>query len=348
MACDSPDMPATRSDDPGFVTALIGDGRRLLAFTGLALVLSGLFAHFLAITGHFLPHDEQYLGMAAEDLCSLHGCRIVHFMIHDRASFGGALVAIGLLYLWLAEFPLKHREPWAWWLFLLTGTEGFGSFFGYLGYGYLDAWHGVASLGLLPCFVVGLARSWPTLTRPSGIWTLLRPSVRVLWFSPGGLGRLCLLGTALGLVGAGLTILTLGMTYVFVPQDLGYLGISVEELQALSPRLVSLIAHDRAGFGGAVCCSGLLVLGIIWCARPSRSLWQALGLSGTAGFVTAIGVHPVIGYTDPVHLAPAVLGAILFATGLLAYRRLCLGEHPPSMPNRTLRVDHEVIGPGPR
>jgi hypothetical protein len=314
-----------RPDERGFVPALIGDGRPLLAFTGLALVLSGLFAFFIAATGHFLPHDEQFLGVSSAALCSLHGCRIVHFMIHDRVSFGGALVAIGLLYLWLAEFPLKDREPWAWWLFLVSGAEGFASFFAYLGYGYLDTWHGLATLGLLPCFAGGLARSRASLARPAGIGRLRTPSVRVAWTSRAGLGRGCLLATALGLIGAGLTILTVGMTSVFVPQDLGFLRVPVAELHAINPRLVPLIAHDRAGFGGAVCCSGLLVFGSVWCGRPSRSLWQVLALSGTIGFGTAIGVHPVIGYNDAVHLAPAVLGAVLYVTGLLAYRPMCLG-----------------------
>lgn len=45
-----------------------------------------------------------------------------------------------------------------------------------------------------------------------------------------------------------------GMSCVFVPQDLSYMGLGVEELHALNPRLAPLIAHDRAGFGGAVCC----------------------------------------------------------------------------------------------
>ena len=36
---------------------------------------------------------------------------------------------------------------------------GFVSFLAYLGYGYLDTWHGLATLVLLPCFVLGLVRA---------------------------------------------------------------------------------------------------------------------------------------------------------------------------------------------
>jgi len=51
-------------------------------------------------------------------------------------------------------------------------------------------------------------------------------------------------------------------------------------------------------------------------APPSRGLWQALAAAGLAGFGAAIGVHLVVGYTDTLHLAPAVAGAALFAVGL--------------------------------
>ena len=64
----------------------------------MELVRVGLVVILLGASGHFLPHDEAFLGMTAQELCALHGCRIVHFMIHDRVSFGGALVAVGLLY----------------------------------------------------------------------------------------------------------------------------------------------------------------------------------------------------------------------------------------------------------
>jgi hypothetical protein len=305
------------SDQRSFAGALVGDGRPLLILTGLCLVLSGLFALFQSATGHFLPHDVQFLGMTAEQLCALNECRIVHFMLHDRVSFGGAIFAVGSLYLWLAEFPLRHGEAWAWWLFAASCILGFGSFLAYLGYGYLDAWHGVATLALLPCFVLGLVRSFFLLPHPAGPQCLFRPAGQVPRDSPLGIGRGCLLVTALGLVAGGATIMGVGMTCVFVPQDLAYLGLSARDLHAINPRLVPLIAHDRAGFGGGVCTCGVLMFFCAWCGSPSRSLWETLCVSGTVGFATAIGVHPLIGYIDPVHLAPAVVGAAVFSTGLI-------------------------------
>src|SRR5215510_3241501 len=127
--------------EPGFFAALVGDGRPLLSLTGILLILFGLFALFLGATKHFLPHDVQFLGMTPEELCAINECRIVHFMVHDRVSFGGAIIGVGTLYLWLAEFPWRHREAWSWWLFVVSGILGFSSFLAYLGYGYLDTWH---------------------------------------------------------------------------------------------------------------------------------------------------------------------------------------------------------------
>ena len=317
-------MALPTKDEPGFFEALIGDGRPLLSVTGLSLVLVGGFAVFLAATGHFLPHDVQFLGMTASELCAVHGCRIVHFMVHDRVSFGGALIAVGSLYMWLAEFPLRRGEPWAWWLFVVSGFAGFGSFLAYLSYGYLDTWHGVATLFLLPLFVGGLAVSFRRLPAPRGIVSLLHTSTNVPWRSQFGIGRMCLLATAAGMIAGGLTIMVVGMTSVFVPQDLTFMQVKASDLESLNPKLMSLIAHDRAGFGGGICACGITVLFAVWCGKASRSLWQALCLAGCVGFSAAIGVHPVVGYIDFGHLAPAILGAIAFAAGLaLTYKLMC-------------------------
>jgi hypothetical protein len=92
--------------------------------------------------------------------------------------------------------------------------------------------------------------------------------------------------------------------------------VTVSQLNQINPHLVPLIAHDRAGFGAGVCCCGVTMLFCIWCGQASRALWQALLLTGLIGFGTAIGIHPIIGYTDFVHLAPAYTGAVLFLVGI--------------------------------
>ena len=313
-------MDRVPDEDRGLLQALIGDGRPPLATLAIGLLAAGGAALFLATTGHFLPHDEKYLRMTADDLCARHGCRIVHFMIHDRAAFGGVTVAIGLFYLWLIAFPLRERAAWAWWTILLSGGVGFASFLSYVGFGYLDIWHGVATLALLPCYVVGIVRARIACRQSGG--PVAPPTIQPSWQSIRGIGRACLLVASLGATGAGLVILIVGMTTVFVPQDLEYLGVSVTDLDSLNPRLVPLIAHDRAGFGGALVSVGVASSMCIWFGRPSRSLWQVLALAGVAGFAPAIGVHFAIGYTDPFHLAPAVAGAAIYAVGLLLTYRL--------------------------
>lgn len=308
------------SDSHGFIATLVGDGRALIAFTGICLALAGGFALFQSATGHFLPHDIHFLQMQPQDLCAINECRIVHFMIHDRVSFGGALIAIGVLYLWLAEFPLKNGEPWAWWSLAASGVVGFGSFLAYLGYGYLDTWHGAATMALLPCFVVGLWLSRNSIRvsnqRDASWRALLNPYAFHEWSSREGIGRLCLLAASIGMIGGGFTIQFIGMTSVFVETDLEFMGLGRDQIAAINSRLVPLIAHDRAGFGGAVATAGFLTFACVWCGKLSRSLWEALLIGGAAGWTTAIFVHPAIGYNDAIHLAPAATGATLFFIGL--------------------------------
>jgi hypothetical protein len=43
--------------------------------------------------------------------------------------------------------------------------------------------------------------------------------------------------------------------------------------------------------------------------QSSPALWEALSLSGAAGFGTAVGIHPMIGYLSVAHLGPAVAAA---------------------------------------
>ena len=47
------------------------------------------------------------------------------------------------------------------------------------------------------------------------------------------------------------------------------------------------------------------------------NLWEALLVSGIAGFACAIGVHYRIGYLIFTHLAPAWAGALIYAVGMV-------------------------------
>jgi len=299
-------------DERGLFEAFVSDGRLPLSITGFILALSGWFAIFQSLTGYFLPQDVHTLGFDARQLAEMANIRVVHFMFHDRVAFGGTLLAVGCAYWFLAEFPLRAREAWAWWTFLVSGVCGFASFLTYLGYGYLDAWHGVATLFLLPVFAAGLWRA-----RPESI------QVRDLWQpgQPMSLGRWGLAFLASGMLIAGATIMVIGMTRVFVPQDLAFMGMTPSDLSKVSARLVPVIAHDRAGFGGGLFSTGIILLLLTRHARLSRSFIQTVAIMGLTGFGAAIGVHPAIGYTDFTHLAPAYLGAAVFAATVFRLRQ---------------------------
>lgn len=325
-------------DEPGLLTSIWRDGRGLLTVMALGLLAAGGFAWFLAVTNQLLPHDLAWLTISEADLRAIAGGRLVHFMAHDRAAFGGTLVAISVLYLWLIRFPLAEGEAWAWWLLALGGGFGFITFLSYLGTGYLDSWHGLATLVLLPLFVVGLARTWPELRRPRGIRSLLDPRGGLDLRSQAGVGRALLLLTAFGLLVAGLTIVTIGTFVVFVPQDLVYLGLDRAALNQIDPHLVPLIGHDRAGFGGGLAVTGLTVIGCVWRGRPSRSLWEALMIAGLAGFGAALWIHAVIGYLDLSHIGPAILGALVFLAGIvLSWRPMRLGQASGRRPEGPIR-----------
>jgi hypothetical protein len=294
-------------DDRNLLEVVLGDGRFLIALTGISLTLSGGFAILQSIAGQLLPQDSHAIGMDALALAHAASRQLVGFMFHDRVAYGGSLVAIGAGYLWLAAFPMQRRESWAWWALLFSGTIGFLAFLTYLGQGYLDTWHGVATLFLLPVFIAGLWRSRPDVSLRS-VWKRVPKdlSASAKW------GRILLGTCAVGLILAGVTIAVFGMTRVFVPSDLRFIGTNVSTLARISPMLIPLISHDRAGFGGGLCSIGCLILFMARYAELNRSLAEIVAVMGCAGFGGAIGVHFAVGYLDFFHLLPAFAGFFLF------------------------------------
>jgi len=295
-------------DDRGLLELVLGDGRFLIALTGISLALSGGFAILQSVSGHLLPQDSHAIGLDAPALAHAANHRLLGFMFHDRVAYGGTLLSIGAGYLWLAALPFRLREAWAWWALTVSGGLGFLAFLTYLGQGYLDTWHGVATLFLLPVFLAGLWRSRPSSLSPRALWKQ-RPAL------PDGLeriGRILLGACAVGLVLAGFTIGIFGMTTVFVPSDLRFIGLSPSFLSKVSPMLIPLISHDRAGFGGGLCSIGSLLFFMARFAELNRSFIEIVAVMGCAGFGAALGVHFAVGYLDFFHLLPGFVGFFLF------------------------------------
>ena len=197
------------------------------ALMGLAMLVGALIAGWSALTHVLLPYDEAFLGRTAQDLSAFNH-RILMFMTHDRITLAGTMVSLGILYMSLSWFEMRRGRRWAQRVVTVSGTLGFLTFFTFLAYGYLDPFHAfVAALLLQVLIQVTVRKIGPRL--PARVCPRLdndhvwRAS---LW------GQLSFIAHGAALVLAGGTILTFGMTVVFVPQDISYLGTDVAAIEA--------------------------------------------------------------------------------------------------------------------
>src|SRR5205085_2918307 len=293
-----------------FWTALLGGG--MLFGSVLALVI--------AAARVVLPYDEAFAGMSRNELAEVNP-RLLAFMAHDRVSLAGTMVAIGIMYLGLSLFGIRRGLHWAQQAVFLSAFTGFASFFLFLGFGYLDAFHAFVTAALLQLLLLGvhcrLGTSLPVPApslRSDAVWR------RSLW------GQLLLIVHGFALLGAGTAISLIGITQVFVSEDLAFMQTTAEALRSANPRLVPLVAHDRATFGGMLLASGwVFLLPVLWGFRNGSAwLWWTLLAAGLAAYAAAIGVHYAVGYTEPMHLLPAFGGLGIFGLGLgLSWSYLC-------------------------
>jgi hypothetical protein len=325
-----------------------------MALMGAGLVLSGCVAWIVAATGVVLPYDEALTGLSRARLAAT-DAHLLGFMAHDRVTFAGALISVGVLYVYLALYEVSQGRAWAWRTLLVSSSIGFATFFLWLGFGYLDPLHALATALLFICFATGvflrLRESRGDATpggpvRGGALRAYLRGGTwRAAWREvPRGQALFILIGV--GMAVAGLVIAGIGATTVFVPEDLTFLGTTPAALHAVSPRLVPLIAHDRAGVGGALLASGVgVALLALWgYRRGARELWWAFVGAGVPGFVAALGVHFAVGYVNWWHLFPGFVALGLYLVGLaVAYPELC---GPPPLTRRWIaryRAWHNVL-----
>jgi dihydroorotate dehydrogenase len=296
-----------------------------MCLLGIGMIISGCLAWIIAATTVVLPYDILFLGIEPS-LIDRANPLVLQFMSHDRVTLAGTMISIGVLYFQLARHGLRKGLHWTKTALLTSAAVGFSSFFLYWGHGYFDPLHALAALILFPMFILSMRRhsELPSWERPNLIndrtWRLAQ------W------GQLMMVTLGIALALGGIVISIVGITHVFVPQDLTYLCATPAMLNEINERLLPLIAHDRAGFGGALFSDAIAMLTIaLWgINQGQRWLWWTFLLGGLPGFVAGVSVHLTIGYTDFVHLLPAYFAMMLYVLGLIfLYPYLMRGQENP-------------------
>jgi dihydroorotate dehydrogenase len=283
---------------------------------GLSMLLGGILTFAIASTRVVLPYDEALCGLNRAQLMQVNP-RLLPFMAHDRMTLAGSMLSVGILYAALGWHGLRRGQHWAQVTVLLSALTGFASMFLFLGFGYFDPFHAFVTAVLFQ-FLLFCAFAPLGDDRPLGLpeWRESKAFRRAMW------GQLIFVLLGAGFLVAGVVISYIGITSVFVKEDLEFMRTTAAELGAAHERLVALVAHDRASLGGMLMANGFAVLlSALWGFRAGAAwLWRALALAGNVAFAAAIGIHYVVGYDSWFHLAPAFLGWALWLLGLALCR----------------------------
>jgi hypothetical protein len=287
---------------------------------GSGMLGGGILAMIIAATRVVLPYDEQFVGMTRQQLVEINS-RLLAFMAHDRVSLAGTMIGVGVFYVQLSVFGIRFGYKWARQAVLISAFAGFASFFLFLGFGYFDPFHAFVTAILFPILLLTLFGSMPPANATNAsAWTHAKvPLVAQV-------GQWLLVAHGVALCAAGVIISSVGCTTVFVPEDLHFMHTTAEAITTASPRLLPLVAHDRASFGGMLLSSGVAMAWSAWRGYgPGRPwMWVMYLAAGLPAYLCAIGVHVVVGYHDWWHLTPAFAGFSIWGLGVaFSYRYLC-------------------------
>ncbi len=283
---------------------------------GLSMLVGGVMAMLIAATRVVMPYDESMAGLTRQQLAEASD-RLLPFMTHDRVTLAGTMLAIGILYTALACRGIRRGVHWAYVTIALSALAGFLSFFAFLGFGYFDPFHAFVTAILFQFLTLTIHASLPERqpAAPPDLWNDWR-------WRASQWGQLLFVIHGAALIVAGVTILIIGMTTVFVPEDLEFMNLCAADLVDAHPQLVPLVAHDRATFGGMlIACGVATLLPAMWGFQRGQAwLWGALMLAGNIAYCSTIAVHWVVGYHSLKHLLPAYGGlAWLWAGGVASY-----------------------------
>jgi dihydroorotate dehydrogenase len=285
----------------------------------IGLIISSSTVIAVGLTRVLLPYDEAFLGVTMTEIPKINE-NLLKFMSHDRVTLGGSSLSGAVLFFGLAVFGIRRQHHWAYHAEVAGLIAGFLAFFLYLGFKYFDPLHALVCLLVLPFFIWGVVKKpefaperSPNLTNDKN-WQRSQ------------IGQLLFVAIGAGLLLAGVTIAGVGCSAIFVNEDLMFMHTSRCTLESVNPRLLPLIAHDRASFGGCLWAVGTveMLTSLYGFRQGCRWVWWMLLLAGLPGFIAVMGIHLGIGYTSFVHLLPAYIAVCMFIAGLyLSYGYLC-------------------------
>lgn len=280
---------------------------------GLGVFIAGIIALIIGLSEVLLPYDEVFLGIQKEDIKAFNH-HLFHFMSHDRICLAGVMISAGFMFMQLSYHGIRNGEHWTRKAFVIAALFGFLNIFYFVGFGYFDKLHFIYYLIIFPFFLYGFYRSRNLLIGSKGSNLHNTDS-----WKRSQLGQSLFVISGMCLLSAGIVISIIGMNGVFVKEDLSFFSLTPEQITAFNNNLIPLIAHDRAGFGGALISEGLLLLMIaLWGYREgAKWIWWTLALGGLPGFLTGVGTHFMIGYDNHFHLSPAYLLFVFYLLGLV-------------------------------
>ncbi|WP_330257397.1 hypothetical protein [Nocardia sp. NBC_00565] len=282
---------------------------------GIGMIVAGIGAAAITLGPVLLWYDRDYLGTDVDGLHEINH-HLVHFLQHDRITMAGNMIAIGALYTGLAWGGIRLGRVWARNAYLLSGLIGFPTLFYFLVIGFVEPLHVAVAVVLFPMFLLAV---WHKPTRPH--WTV-PPECPEQVRRRALVGQLLMVAVGVGVFIGGVVISTVGLTVVFVPTDLQFMHTDAATLRAANPHLLPFIAHDRAGFGGALMATAVaIVLLGLWGWRQGEAwVWWTLLGATVAGSASALVIHFFIHYTAFIHLLPVYFGSAVLAVALILAR----------------------------
>jgi dihydroorotate dehydrogenase len=311
---------------------------------GLGMLVGSLLALGIAATRVMLLYDEWFVGLTRAEIAAVNP-RLLHFLAHDRVTLGGVMTTIGVIYTGLSWFGVRRGWHWAYVTIVASASVGFASFFLFLGFGYFDPFHAFVTAVLLQLLLLAVHSklAFPEVPARPGLFND-RAWRMSLW------GQLLVIVQANLFLAAGVVISCVGVTEVFVPEDLAFMQTTAEALrQAGNQRLVPMVAHDRASLGGMLIVAGLaFLMPALWgYRRGARWLWWTLLLAAIPGFAATIVIHLHVGYINLWHLSPAFVGMAIFAAGFgLSYPYFRGNDRRTNVAWEELRRARSCVRPG--